>query len=82
MSMVNTCYSRQEISDRFKVPIETTRRIIDRLGLGRRIGQSRAVFAADLPSLEIAFRTLGYLVPDPPQPVTAPEVVASSEEAS
>jgi hypothetical protein len=63
MSTVNSCYSTQEIADLFEVPIETTRRIIDRLGLGRRIGQNRAVFAADLPTLEIAFRTLGYLVP-------------------
>lgn len=62
----NGCFSSQEICDLAKVvPIQTVRRIIDRLQLGTRVGRQRVVFSEDLATLTIAFRTLGYSdVPD------------------
>jgi hypothetical protein len=72
--MASKFYSSQGIADLFGVPIETVRRIIDRLGLGGRVGQNRVVFAEDLPALRVAFLSHGYPVPeaDSLQPVAAP----------
>jgi hypothetical protein len=56
----SSSYSTQDVADMFGVSVETSRRIIDKLGLGRRIGGNRVVLTADLEALRIAFRTLGY----------------------
>jgi hypothetical protein len=68
MSDLNGCYTSQEIADIYGIKAWTVRLVIDRLGLDRRIGRTRVVFAEDLPSLEIGFRTLGHKIPEQPQP--------------
>jgi hypothetical protein len=64
------CLSTQEVADGFGLNVWTVRLVVDRLGLDRRVGRNRVVLAADLPKLEIAFRTLGHAIPpfSPPQP--------------
>jgi hypothetical protein len=62
MSTVNDCYSTLEVAELYGISPWTVRRVIDRLGLGRRVGRNRVVFADDLPKLEIAFRTLGHTI--------------------
>jgi DeoR/GlpR family transcriptional regulator of sugar metabolism len=60
MTNPNTTYSSQDVADIFGVSIETARRTIDKLSLGRRIGGNRVLTHDDLKTLRIAFRALGY----------------------
>jgi hypothetical protein len=39
-----------------------------KLGIGRRFGRNRVIAEADLPTLEIGLRTLGYRIPVGPPP--------------
>jgi hypothetical protein len=37
-----------------------------KLGIGRRFGRNCVIAAADLPTLKIGLRALGYKIPPPP----------------
>jgi hypothetical protein len=71
MSKINGLYSSKEIADLYGIRVWTVRLVIERLGLDRRFGRNRVVYAEDLDKLEIAFKTLGYKIPDSPQPAAA-----------
>jgi hypothetical protein len=68
MSGLNGYHTTQETATRYGVKIWVVRKLFDRLGIGHRFGRYRVVAEADLPTLEIGLRTLGYAVPNPMQP--------------
>jgi hypothetical protein len=56
-------HTTHEAATRYGVKIWVVRKLVDRLGIGRRFGRYRVVAEADLPTLEIGLRTLGYRIP-------------------
>lgn len=53
--------STGDIAARFGVPVHAVRNILDRIGLGQKIGRYRVVAAEDLGTVEVALRAAGYL---------------------
>lgn len=53
--------STRDVSNHFGVPLPTAVRVIERLGLARRIGRNRAVLAEDLGKIEAGLIGAGYL---------------------
>ena len=51
----------QQLAEQYDVNVWVVRDLAERLGLSRKIGRTRAVAEADLPTLEIGLRVRGYL---------------------
>jgi hypothetical protein len=49
-------HTTRELSKQYGVGIDCVRRLVDRLGLGQRVGRNRVLSASDVPSLETALR--------------------------
>jgi hypothetical protein len=64
MSALKVCFTIPEVATTYNVPRSTTRRVVDRLGIGHRVGRNRVVYPEDFPQAEAAFRALGYKLPD------------------
>lgn len=52
--------STRDVARYFGVPLQTAVKVIERLGLARRIGRNRAVLAGDLDKIEAGLRALGW----------------------
>jgi hypothetical protein len=63
MSAEGDLFSSRDVADRWGVPLHRAVKVIDRLGLGRRIGRNRAVRVEDLDKIELGLRAAGYLTP-------------------
>jgi hypothetical protein len=60
--------SSKAVADRFGVALPQAVKIIDRLGLGHRVGRHRAILTEDLPKIEDGLIAAGYLRPREAQP--------------
>lgn len=62
--------STGDISERFGVDGQQVRRVLDRLGIGQKIGRYRVVAEADMDTVELALIAAGFLAR--PEPAEAP----------
>lgn len=53
--------STRQLARRFDVPLAAVVRIVDRLGLARRVGRTRIIRAADAPTIESGLRASGVM---------------------
>jgi hypothetical protein len=68
-------FTSQDLAERYHVPAWTIRLLIDRLGLGRRLGRWRIITtSADLDKLEAGLQALGHKIPEKP-------LVAANEQS-
>lgn len=58
-------FSTYELARRHRVSPHCVRQVIDRLGLGRRLGTTRVIEADELDTVEMGLRAAGYLKHDP-----------------
>jgi hypothetical protein len=49
------------IAEKFDVPVHVVRKVLDRIGLGQKIGRYRVVAIDDLDRVELALRAAGAL---------------------
>jgi hypothetical protein len=66
MSASKPVLTSQNLADLYQVPADTVRMLIDRLGLGTRLGHWRIVQPTELGRLEAGLITLGYKIPPGP----------------
>lgn len=57
--------STGEIAEMYGVDPQVVRKVLDRIGLGKRIGRYRVVAAEDVGQVELALRAAGYPKAEP-----------------
>jgi hypothetical protein len=72
----------QNLAQLYQVPASTIRKLIDRIGLGTRLGHWRIVLPTELERLEAGLQALGYKIPpatEQPIPEEDPQAAAAVE---